>query len=104
MDRFQADAARLADRAGHFDGYAERAGAIHRELADRLAAAGDCWGTDDVGHSFAAAHTAPADRTLTALGGLPARLGDVGGRFHDTAHAYRDTDTANATALDSADA
>ncbi len=104
MDGFRVEADRLTDRAGQFDGLAERVAGIHRDLADRLAAAGPCWGSDEVGQSFAAAHTAPADATLGTLDALPGQLGDVGGRFRSTAAAYRGTEQQNAQTIGSADA
>lgn len=96
---FRADAERLAGRAGEFADLAERSGAIHRELADRLAAVGECWGADRVGESFAAAHLGPAEATLGELGALPGRLDDVGGRFADTARGYADGEAATVRGL-----
>ncbi|GLZ38546.1 hypothetical protein [Actinokineospora sp. NBRC 105648] len=104
MDGFRAEADRLADRAGRFDGLAEQVDAIHRELADRLGAAGACWGTDEVGRSFADVHAGHAEDTLSTLGGLPEQLGDVGGRFRATARDYRHGEDHNTTILGSADA
>lgn len=98
-DGFTADAQRLAAQAEHFDGFAGRVGAIHRDLADALDAAGPCWGGDDVGQSFAAAHTGAADDTLGRLSGMPDRLGSVGTRFTETAAAYRDLDSGAAQTL-----
>ncbi|PPK69777.1 WXG100 family type VII secretion target [Actinokineospora auranticolor] len=103
MDRFTADTARLAERAGRFDGLAERVGAVHRDLADRLAAAGSCWGGDEIGQAFAATHVRAADATLAEVGALPAKLDDVGTRLRDTARAYADTETTNTRALGSVD-
>jgi len=91
-DGFAADPDRLATQAGQFDDLAGRVEAIHRTLADSLAATGQCWGGDAVGQSFDAAHTAPADGTLTQLAGLTGQLGGVGTRFADTATTYTGTD------------
>lgn len=102
-DGFEVDADRLTARAGEFPGLAERAGAIHRDLSDALAAVGPCWGRDGVGQSFAAAHVAPADATLGSLGSLPSQLNELGTRFADTGAAYRDLDARGGQHLSAAD-
>jgi uncharacterized protein YukE len=99
---FRADPAQLADQAGQFAELADRAAAIHRELADALAEVGSCWGTDTVGRGFAEVHAGPADATLGQLGALPARLGSVGTRFADTAAAYRQQDSVGARLMNRA--
>jgi hypothetical protein len=101
---YEVDADALTTRAGEFPALAERAGGIHRELSDKLAAIGPCWGNDSVGQSFAAAHVAPADATLGALGSLGGQLDEVGTRFADTAAAYRAQDAGGATRITAADA
>ncbi|WP_436492138.1 WXG100 family type VII secretion target [Actinokineospora sp. HUAS TT18] len=94
-----ADPARLARDAAQFTALAERVEAIHRDLADQLTALGACWGADEIGQSFAAVHAAPATETLTAVGGLPARLGDVRDRFVSTAAAYAEGEQENVDRL-----
>jgi hypothetical protein len=89
---FQADPAKLARHATEFPEYADRVGAIHGELSDALAAAGDCWGDDAAGQNFAAGHVAPTGDTLDDLGALPDKLTDVGDRFATTARGYQQTD------------
>lgn len=98
-DGFTADADRLAAQAEHFDGFVGRVGAIRRDLADALEAAGPCWGGDEVGQSFATTHAGAADDTLGRLGGLSDQLGSVGTRFTETAAAYRDLDSGAAETL-----
>ncbi|MGW5052846.1 WXG100 family type VII secretion target [Actinokineospora sp. NPDC004072] len=98
-DGFRVDTDGLARRAGEFSELAARAGAIHRDLADRLAALGGCWGDDAVGASFAAAHAPGAEATLGDLDALPGRLGEVGGRFADTAAEYEAAETDNVQAI-----
>lgn len=102
-DGYRADADRLASQGGLFEGLAERAAAIHRDLADVLDPLGRCWGTDQVGQSFAAVHSGPADNARGQLSGLSERLDSVGVRFTDTAAAYLDTETSGAERLRSAD-
>ena len=102
-DGYRADLEALTDQTGQFGGLADRAGAIHRELADTLTGIGPCWGNDRVGQSFGAAHVAPADSTLTGLDALPDRIGGVGTRFAGTAAAYAEQDTSGAGAISSAD-
>jgi uncharacterized protein YukE len=96
---FQADPAKLAQHAADFPGYADRVGAIHDELSSALTDAGQCWGDDAAGQSFAADHVAPASATLDRLAGLPGRLGDVGDRFTATARSYQRTEESNARLL-----
>ena len=96
---FQADPAKLAQHAADFPGYADRVGAIHDELSTALAEAGQCWGQDAAGQSFAAGHVAPASATLDQLAALPGRLTDVGDRFTATARRYRQTDESTAGAF-----
>lgn len=87
-DGFTADPERLASQGGQFDDLVGRVGRVHRTLAEALSASGECWGGDAVGRSFGAAHTGPADGTLTRLSSLTEQLGGVGTRFVDTATAY----------------
>lgn len=89
---FQADPAVLARHAADFPGYADRLGAIHDELNSALAAAGQCWGDDAAGQSFAAGHVRSADDTLADLGTLPGQVTDVGDRFTATATRYQQAD------------
>ncbi|HVK20457.1 MAG TPA: hypothetical protein VM677_03770 [Actinokineospora sp.] len=93
------DAAKLARDAAQFTGLAERVEAIHRDLADQLGAIGACWGTDEIGRGFADVHATPAEQTLAAVQGLPARLADVGERFAGNAAAYVDGEQENVDRL-----
>jgi uncharacterized protein YukE len=102
-DGFHADVEALTTQAGRFGGLADRAAAIHRELTDTLTGLGPCWGDDAVGQSFGAAHVAPADGTLTAIGALPDRIGGVGTRFAGTARAYHEQDASGAGTITAAD-
>lgn len=95
-DSYRVEANRLAADAGQFDGLADRAGTIHGELRTVLDSVGECWGTDDVGRSFAAAHNGPADGTLGGLHALPGKLGDLGFAFTESAKTYRGTDETGA--------
>jgi len=99
MTGFQADPAKLARHADEFPGLAERAGAIHGELAAALDAAGACWGDDPAGRSFADGHVQPAGQALDQLGALPHRLTDVGDRFVATARGYQQSDADSADRL-----
>ncbi|KAA2251250.1 hypothetical protein F0L68_38195 [Solihabitans fulvus] len=98
-DGFRSDHQRLAEHAGEFTGLASRAGDITGELRRALEQAGDCWGSDAVGRSFAASHVRAATETLGRVGGLSDGLGDVGQRFAATAETYRQVDEDNAAAL-----
>lgn len=100
---FSADAGSLARHAERFDGLAEEVGRIQGELRDALGEAGDCWGSDAVGQSFAAGHVEPSEATMSELDGLPALLSDVRGRLTETAAGYRETDEGAAADLGAAD-
>lgn len=102
-DGFRADPTELAARAGQLEDLADRATAIHRQLADVLTDVGPCWGGDAIGQSFASVYTGPAGSTLGQLGALPDQLRSAASRFADTAAAYRQHDSAAAQHLASAD-
>ena len=91
-DGFEVDPAALARHADEFPALADRATAIHRELAAALDAAGPCWGDDEAGHVFAAGHVAPAGQTMDTLGTLPGQLADVGDGLTSMARAYQRSD------------
>lgn len=96
---FQVDPDVVAGHAADFPGYADQVGAIHADLTSALAEAGECWGDDAAGQSFAAGHVAPASTTLDGLAALPGRLTDVGDRFTATANRYREADAHGADLL-----
>lgn len=102
-DGFEADAEQLAGKAAQFEPLVSRLSTIHRQLADALSADGACWGTDTVGESFAAAHTGPADDTVTRLLTLPDRLGSVGARLSASATTYGAVDAGAVEQLKAAE-
>lgn len=97
-DELHADVARLREKATEFDGFAERAGKIAGQLRDNLDTAGECWGSDEVGRSFAAAHQ-PAGAVLDTLGSLGSRLGEMGTRLGDAASSFHSGDEQAAAEL-----
>lgn len=101
---FQADHEALVQHAGEFTGLADRAGKIHSDLHQVLAEVGNCWGADQAGTSFAAAHVPASDATLRRLGALSGQLGGVGERFAATAATYQQVELDNANALRATDA
>jgi prepilin-type processing-associated H-X9-DG protein len=103
MTGFQADPAKLARHAADFPGLAEQAGSIHGELTTALAAAGQCWGADAAGQSFADGHVRPANGTLDQLAALPGRLTDVGDRCTATAARYQQVDEYSASVIGGVD-
>ncbi|MQA08630.1 MAG: hypothetical protein GEU98_08775 [Pseudonocardiaceae bacterium] len=96
---FHADFERLASKAGEFDGFAERAGKIFGELRENLDAVGECWGTDEVGRSFAAAHSGPSNAVIETMSSLREDLGDMGTRLAQTASDYREVDAEAASGV-----
>ncbi|KAA9158920.1 hypothetical protein FPZ12_021700 [Amycolatopsis acidicola] len=94
MTGFEADAEKLAARAGDFTGFAERAGQIAADLGRALEGASGAWGDDVVGRSFAAAHAQPAAETADKVQRLAGGLGDVGGKFAEAAKRYQAGDEA----------
>jgi uncharacterized protein YukE len=89
---FSTDVDLVLDRAGQLDGLSDTARSIVEELADALAAAGQCWGTDPVGASFASGYSDAAEATFKLVKALPGQLSDVGGRLADHAHIHRSAD------------
>lgn len=94
---FSTDVDLVLDRAGRLDGLSDTAQSIFTELSDALAAAGECWGTDPVGQSFASGYTESAEATFELVKALPGQLTDVGGRLAKHAHIHRSADQVIAT-------
>ena len=94
MTGFHTDHERLAKHAGEFGGLAERAAKIAGELNRTLDALGQPWGTDEVGQSFAASYSGPAQQTRAGLDAAAGHLDDMGARLAEMAKRYRDVDTA----------
>ncbi|MDI2032164.1 hypothetical protein QFW96_26340 [Saccharopolyspora sp. TS4A08] len=99
MGGFRSDVERLAQRAGEFEDLAGRA----RSIADALRRAVDdtdtCWGDDEFGQRFDAAHRPQADAALAAADELPGKLRDLGEKFAAAADTTRRTDADQADAL-----
>ena len=94
---FSTDIELVLDRAGQLDTLSDTAKAIFKELSDALDAAGRCWGTDQVGQSFATGYTEAAEATFALVKAMPGQLTDVGGRLAKHAHIHRSADQAIAT-------
>jgi uncharacterized protein YukE len=99
MSGFRSDTGQLAQRAEEFDELAGQAERLTRALRQSAESAGQCWGTDAIGQSFAATHQQRAQQTLDELGELPGRLRDMGAKFAETASNQRHVDAANADML-----
>lgn len=100
---FRTDNERLADHAADFTAHGDSASDIAGSLRRALEATQGCWGSDEVGRSFADSHVEAASQTLRHLGSLPDRLRDVGARFADTAATYQRAEDDSRDALRSAD-
>ena len=100
---FSVDNERLAQHAADFGAHADTAGDIAGALRQAVEATGSCWGSDEVGRSFAAGHVEAASQTLNHLGSLPERLGDVATRFADTAATYQQAEVDNHHVMGSVD-
>jgi hypothetical protein len=99
MGGFRTDTERLAQRAGEFEDLAGQAQRIADTVRQAVESAGACWGDDEFGERFAAAHAPRADATLAAAGELPGELRALGQKFADTARTTRRTDADNADEL-----
>ena len=99
MSGFRGDPGQLAKRAGEFEEHAGRAEGIAADLRQAVQAAGECWGADDIGASFAATHRDRADRALDGLGGMGARLRELGAEFGGAAAEYQRVDAGQAEEL-----
>lgn len=97
MNGFSTDVDRVLDRAGQLDGLSDTAQSIFTELSDALAAAGRCWGSDQVGQSFANGYVTAAEATFELVKALPGQLADVGGRLAEHADIHRSADQVIAT-------
>jgi hypothetical protein len=96
---FHADIERLERHGGAFAGHADRAAEIAGGLRQTLDRLDGCWGSDEVGNSFAAGHVTAASEALSRLASLRDQLAAVGSRFTDTAAAYRRTESDNVAVL-----
>ena len=99
MTGYEVDTAKLRKHAGEFPGLADQLSGVHRRLSDALDAAGNCWGDDPVGRSFAEGHAHAAGSTLDRMGALPGQITEVSDRLHATAAAYEQVEQANAESL-----
>jgi uncharacterized protein YukE len=99
MGGFRSDLASLSKHAGEFTDHAEDARRTATALRRAVESAGACWGEDEIGRRFAAAHRAPADAAMAAVEEIPGRLREMGDKLAATADATRDTDRANADDL-----
>ncbi|MFC7341449.1 hypothetical protein [Saccharopolyspora griseoalba] len=96
MSGFRSDLASLSGRADEFAEHAERARRAAADLRRAVESAGQCWGRDEIGQRFAAAHRAPAEETLAAVEEIPGRLREMGDKLAATADTARSADLANA--------
>ena len=96
---FSTDVDKVLDQAGLLDGLSGTAQSIAGDLADALQQAGQCWGNDQVGGSFASGYTDAAEATFALVQGMPSELSDIGGRLAKTAHIHREVDQQIATGL-----
>ncbi|MEV4647975.1 hypothetical protein [Saccharopolyspora sp. NPDC049357] len=99
MGGFRSDTERLTRRAGEFQDLAGQAQRIADTVRQAVESAGACWGDDEFGERFAAAHGPRADDALAAAGALPGELRALGQKFAETAETSRRTDSDNADAL-----
>lgn len=94
MTGFESDHESLARHAGDFAGLAERAGKLAGELNRTLDALGKPWGDDEVGESFSAVYSGPANQARTGMDAASGHLGDMGTKLTAMAAGYRDVDDA----------
>ena len=99
MTGFRSDPAQLAKHAGEFEGLAGQAQRIADTLRQAVESAGDCWGGDDIGASFARTHRPQADQALQDLGAVAGRLRDMGGKLGAAAATTQEADAGNAGEL-----
>jgi len=101
-DGFRTDNELLAQRAGAFDGLAERAGRIANDLQTEIDSYGPCWGEDEIGRAFAEGHLGPARAALAGMGALPGGLTELGSRLVATATTYTQAEHTGHTAISGA--
>ncbi|GAA2781489.1 hypothetical protein [Saccharopolyspora taberi] len=99
MNGFRGDPEQLAKRAAEFEEHAGRAQRISADLRGAVDSAGECWGRDAIGASFAATHQERARRTADELAAMGGRLRDLGAKFGGAAAEYRQVDAGQAEEL-----
>ncbi|WP_223839940.1 WXG100 family type VII secretion target [Saccharopolyspora pogona] len=99
MSGFRSDLGQLTKHAGEFGGLAGQAQRIADTLREALDVAGDCWGGDEIGASFARTHCGRADQALDDLGAMSGRLRDMGEKFAATVATSGQADAGNADVL-----
>ncbi|MER5393540.1 hypothetical protein [Saccharopolyspora sp. NPDC002686] len=99
MSGFRSDLGQLSKHAGEFEDLAGQAQKIADALRQAVESAGDCWGGDEIGASFAKAHCGPAEQALSDLGGMSERLRGMGSKFAAAADTTKQVDAANAEEL-----
>lgn len=96
------DSDRIANGGQRLGELSEHVSKIVGELRSTVDSLGQCWGDDEIGRSFAESHTAHAADVLDRAGALPGKIGEVGGKFADTAASLRRLDERGAQSLRSA--
>lgn len=95
MNGFRSDVEQLAGKAGEFEDHAAHARRVAEDLRRAVESAGRCWGSDEIGRSFAATHQHRAEQALEALEALPGRLDEMGAKFAASAETYRRVEETN---------
>ncbi|MDA3647841.1 hypothetical protein LZ318_37420 [Saccharopolyspora indica] len=99
MSGFRSDLGQLGKHAGEFDDLAGQAQQIADTLRRAVESAGDCWGGDEIGASFAQAHCGRAEQALSDLGEMSSRLRGMGSKFAAAAATTQQVDADNAEEL-----
>lgn len=104
---FQVDSDGVRAQAAIIAECGDRIAQVLSGLRATLAAAGEPWGTDEMGQKFGSQYTGPANQGFASLAGLGTALADVASRLAAQADAYDQleeqiTDTFNSIGKDSA--
>ncbi|MFG1792289.1 WXG100 family type VII secretion target [Nocardia sp. NPDC049149] len=100
MTNFRADPDALRATRSGFADVADRIAAAAANLRRVLDAEGECWGSDQIGQSFAKNYTPGVPKALDGVDKLGTTMNNLGDRVVAVANALQNRDQTNAGDLD----
>ncbi|WP_433663012.1 WXG100 family type VII secretion target [Nocardia sp. CA-128927] len=99
MTDFRADPDALRATRSGFTDVSDRIAAAAKNLQRVIDAEGECWGSDQIGRSFAKNYTPSVPKALKGVDGLSKAMNNLGDRMVTTANTLQNRDQANAAKL-----